>query len=1396
MFLAPKTATAPAAELAYAKRHFFLPHRMRDAHHSEARPTESHVRYCRYDLMPEEAEDALGNRATVGTRAPDGAILELGHDYRVLQPSILCDENRNVSMVAFDALGMPVAATAGGKPEDDDGERLDATLKLDLTEAEIAALFDAPDGLFPAELLGPATTRSIIDPRPVPTSDAPRPSAALSLAREHHGADPGRIATSLVHFDGAGTAIQTKALRDAAEARRWACSGWVVQNNKGFPVRQFEPFFTDTHEFEFDVRKGVSPIMLYDPPGRVVATILPDKTFTKVRTTPWRAEAWDAGDTVLIPDPSRDPDVGPFIARLPRTDYLPTWHAARIDDDKGLEAQEAARQSEICSGTPAISHTDSLGRVIVSQTINRVAGEDDVISETEETSSATLDIAGRPVTVTDTLGRRAMGYTYDMAGQRIAQASNEAGRRWMLADASARPGLTWDDMGRRTRTDYDPLRRPVAVWMSQNGAPEVQIAATAHGEEIADAEARNLRGQAVETRDQSGLVAADRFDFNGKLTRSVRRIAQSFDTLLDWSGDVPLEPERFVTEAVFDALGRPILSIPPHSEGLEPHHVVQPRFDHLGQVRGLDVWHDRRDIPSGPLDPEGDPPSAAGVTDITYDARGARTELLHANGVRCRYRYDPETFRLVQLTSERPDGILQDMHYTYDATGHLTHIADAAAQESFFDGAIVGADQTFEHDARGQVVRATGRVHLGQAGGEGGAGPDTPARPLPHPNDGRALARYVEQYAYNSAGSILEMRRRIPSRPEVGWNRRYDYAEPGQIDPGMPSNRLTATHLGEGEMERIGGYDVHGSMLGLPHLAEMSWDHADRLRMTGRTVNGERTWYVYDGSGERIRKVTVDADGRLRHERLYLPGGVELFRRHGPRPLVRETLHVSDGAVRFAEVETRLAGEEPGRARRHLRVQLGNHQGSIALEVDGDARVISVQEFSPYGARTFLSVANDREAPRRAYTGQERDAETGLQRHGLRYYTPWLGLWTSADPAGMVDGPNLYWYAGNSPNNYIDPSGQYCDPNTQSCLDPSEPTAREEALQQSLPEDERYLPAGSSSPGLETAGGGASLFAMFLRPAAPPVAAPASIPTAPPGTNFAAEAAQGRRAFRAANVMPAGTQAQHWTKELSAAAANMHPDVMNLNMSPLQSRNALPATTLLFDPAGGGTTYTISGGSVYGNEHKFADRFLIPQIEDQIRAANPGATQAEVAEAAGRQARWSMTGEPGPAALPPPEAPGMTTRARLLTGGAGALNVAGGIFMLASVDTERDPGLVTAGKVSSGAFSMVGGGLELGGALWGSAAAAEAGAAASGVGLVIAVPIIAWEVGRPRGWKAQDPLLLERNMQRRRNGENVNPFCATCHGPGGALDPNNDWNAGGARRAAFERRLQWVYLGD
>ena len=78
-----------------------------------------------------------------------------------------------------------------------------------------------------------------------------------------------------------------------ATSRRWVGSGWTVFNNKGKPVRQYEPFFSATHRYEFEremTDTGVSPVLFYDPVERVVATLHPNHTWEKVVFDPWRQD--------------------------------------------------------------------------------------------------------------------------------------------------------------------------------------------------------------------------------------------------------------------------------------------------------------------------------------------------------------------------------------------------------------------------------------------------------------------------------------------------------------------------------------------------------------------------------------------------------------------------------------------------------------------------------------------------------------------------------------------------------------------------------------------------------------------------------------------------------------------------------------------------------------------------------------------------------------------------------------------------------------------------------------------------------------------------------------------------------------------------------------------------
>ena len=407
-------------ELAYASQHFFLPHRYRDPFHTNALSTESFVSYDAYDLLIKETCDALENRVTAGERKPNGDLdpTKPGNDYRVLQPKLMMDSNRNRTAVAFDALSMVVGTAVMGKPEDNpqQGDLLDATFHPDLVQKEIDSVIAYPKGAMAALLLDKATTRIIYDLTAYwrePDLKKKPPAAAATLARETHNSDPLppsglKIQAILSYSDGFGRAIQKKIQAEpgpvprrdpntgliSTDARgqpkmtqtsfspRWVGSGWTIFNNKGKLVRQYEPFFTDTPRFEFDVRIGVSPVVFYDPVERVVATIHPNHTWEKVVFDPWHQKTYDVNDTAKM-DPRTDEDICGYVLEYFKQ-FAPgdwqTWLEEKgVDplspppDAKGLQPEKkAAVRTLVHADTPTITHFDTLGRAFLTIAHNRL----------------------------------------------------------------------------------------------------------------------------------------------------------------------------------------------------------------------------------------------------------------------------------------------------------------------------------------------------------------------------------------------------------------------------------------------------------------------------------------------------------------------------------------------------------------------------------------------------------------------------------------------------------------------------------------------------------------------------------------------------------------------------------------------------------------------------------------------------------------------------------------------------------------------------------------------------------------------------------------------------------------------------------------------------------------
>lgn len=103
-----------------------------------------------------------------------------------------------------------------------------------------------------------------------------------------------------------------------------------------------------------------------------------------------------------------------------------------------------------------------------------------------------------------------------------------------------------------------------------------------------------------------------------------------------------------------------------------------------------------------------------------------------------------------------------------------------------------------------------------------------------------------------------------------------------------------------------------------------------------------------------------------------------------------------------------------------IRWSYDNLIGSSGLELDDEGNIISMEEYYPYGGTAVWTARSVAEAEYKTvrYSGRERDA-TGLYYYGYRYYQPWAGRWLSADPAGIMDGLNLFRMVRNNPVRFL-----------------------------------------------------------------------------------------------------------------------------------------------------------------------------------------------------------------------------------------------------------------------------------------------------------------------------------------------------------------------------------------
>jgi RHS repeat-associated protein len=749
---------------------------------------------------------------------------------------------------------------------------------------------------------------------------------------------------------------------------------------------------------------GVTPLLHYDPLGRLIRTDLPDGTFSETTFTPWEQLTHDPNDTVLESD----------------------WYAERDaltpGTDENDAERDAATKAAAHAATPTRTLLDHLGRPFLTIQHNGLDDEEDPI--VYHTRLA-LDLEGNTLAVTDPRGNTAAQSTYAPGGLQLHTEAPDAGARWTLPNVLGAPLRLWDARQHRFRWTYDPVSRPTHAYVKHHTDDELLRERTVYGESLGElADATNHRGQVYAHYDTAGELLFDAYDFKQNLLQQTRRFAADYTAAPDWqdlaletvpqdihdAADPLLDAETFETAWTYDALSRVVTHTTPDQSVTEQSYSPRGLVSALAvKIRGAGAATDI-------------------VTAVAYNARGQRLRVDAANDVFTNFEYDPATFRVRRIHTERPHTDpdlrrVQDLRYHYDPVGNITRIRDLAQAGVFFDNAYADPTQSFTYDPLYRLTQATGREHdaLPQPTAEGFA-------PIAHPQDTQAQRNYAQTYTYDPAGNILRMKH--SSGGVTVWHRGYTYATTG--------NRLLATTLPGDDLEDPEDYsepythDAHGNMTAMPTIpGGLTWDPQDRLIKTDHQGGGV-TYYVYDSAGQRVRKVHLNQAATISTERYYL-GPWETYRKttdlQGTPTLdtERETLHVHTPAGADCLIETKTVEDETplGTPTPLLRYQHHNHLGTATLELSQDAEVITYEEYHPYGTSAYRAANSSIEAsPKRyRYTGKERDEETGLYYHEARYYGCWLARWTSADPIGLQGGPNRFAYANNNPLTFTDPGG-------------------------------------------------------------------------------------------------------------------------------------------------------------------------------------------------------------------------------------------------------------------------------------------------------------------------------------------------------------------------------------
>jgi RHS repeat-associated protein len=203
------------------------------------------------------------------------------------------------------------------------------------------------------------------------------------------------------------------------------------------------------------------------------------------------------------------------------------------------------------------------------------------------------------------------------------------------------------------------------------------------------------------------------------------------------------------------------------------------------------------------------------------------------------------------------------------------------------------------------------------------------------------------------------------------------------------------------------GYDAAGNVTSIPGVQRTATYDAENRQVTAGMGSSSGS-YAYDGDGRRVQKVTSSGTTTYVYDAMG-----QLAAEYGP-PSDSGTSYLTADALG----STRLV-MDPSGPKCYDYLPFGS-------EISGN---LSGRP-SCYGTAMYPMSSPDVVSEK--FTAKERDAETGLDFFGARYFSGAQGRFTSPDEAFADQGPwdpqswNLYSYVRNNPFRFTDADGREC----------------------------------------------------------------------------------------------------------------------------------------------------------------------------------------------------------------------------------------------------------------------------------------------------------------------------------------------------------------------------------